>query len=43
MNPYDTTALLMLTGAAMLFVGAGSGFVLGLFWRWFFQREEKRR
>lgn len=34
MDPNDFASLFMLTAAVMLLVGVGSGFVLGLFWRW---------
>lgn len=35
MDPNDFASLFMLTAAVMLLVGVGSGFVFGLFWRWF--------
>lgn len=43
MNPNDFAGIFMAITAGALFVGVGSGFVLGLFVRWFMQREEKRR
>jgi hypothetical protein len=36
LNPNDVGTLLGVMVAGALFIGAGSGFVLGVFARWFF-------